>query len=363
MLQSASLDLPVVELQGTAREMGQTYGERCRAEIRQLYEIRMESAIAFARQAGRRFQPEQVLDICRQCLGPTEAFDPLGYEEFCGIADGAGLSPEQVYALNGLTDLRDVLAYADSCRSGGCSSFIIAPDRADGGRLLLGQTWDLYTSNMPFLRIVHRRPDNAPETAGVTTVGCLSLIGLNSEGIAVGNTNLQTRDSRFGVQYLSLLHRLLRCVTLDEAADVVSNAPRAAAHYFYVGGPDGRAAGFECSTIRHARFDVAHGVFVHCNHCLDPDMAELEVGPPSDSSLHRQRRLTGLLENRPGEIGVEDLKRLLSDHEGGELAICRHHGSDAVSTNACVIMSPETRELHACRGQPHIGRWIRRQLG
>jgi len=357
-----SLSLPVIELEGTPREMGEAYGESCRDAVHELYAIRMKSVMAFAWEARRRFSEEQVLEVCRQCLPPTEAYDPAGYEEFCGIGRGAGLSPEQVFALNGLTDLRDALAYGEGVAPEGCTSFIVAPDRAAAGQLLIGQTWDLYTSNMPYLRLVHRKPADGPETLSTTTVGCLTLIGVNSEGIAVGNTNLRTKDSRIGVQYLSVLHRALQSSSPKEAATAVADAPRVGAHYYYLGGPNGRAVGLECSAAQHARFDVAQGTFVHCNHCLDPGLAELEVDPPADSTRHRQDRLTELLaENRDG-IGVEDLKRMLSDHEGDELAICRHHGSDSMSTNACIIMSPGTREIHACRGQPHVGQWTHQRL-
>lgn len=358
----AATDLPVIELSGSPREMGQAFGEMCRREISDLYEIRLRHAVAFAREEGRRFKPEQVLDICRQCLGPTEAYDPAGYEESCGIAQGARITPAQLFVLHGLTDLRDLLAYGERPASEGCSSFIIAPDRAAGGHMLLGQNWDLYTDNMPYLRLVHRRPSRGPETWSLTATGGLSLIGLNSDGIAVGNTNLKTRDVRIGVQYLSVLHRALTSRTLDEAVQAVSEAPRSAAHYFYLGGPSGLSWGLECSARKCARFEVRTGTFVHCNHALDPSIRDWEMGDPNDSTCFRQERLTRLLSSCKEGISVEKLKELLSDHEGGSLAICRHHGSDGISTNACVILSPSTGEIHACRGQPHVGRWTTKKL-
>ena len=355
-------ELPIIELEGTPREMGRAFGELCRDDIREFYGIRMKLAILFAREHGRRLTEEGVLGVCRESVKLTQEFDPEGYEEFCAIGEAAGLSPEQTYSLNGLTDLRDVLAYSELPDGLGCSSFVVGPDRAAGGQLLLGQTWDLYTSNMKFVMLVHRKPSNAPETLCVTTAGCLSLIGINSEGLAVGNTNLQTTDSRIGVQYLSILHRALRCTELEEAAGIVAGAPRAGAHYYYVGGPDGRAVGLECSATRSARFALDTGTFVHCNHCLDSELAELEVPPSGDSTFCRQTRLSSLMQSYEGEIGIEAVKEMLSDHEGGELAICRHHGADGVSTNACIIMSPGTHEIHACRSQPHEGRWVSRKL-
>lgn len=209
------------------------------------------------------------------------------------------------------------------------------------------------------LPVITRRPAGAPATWSLTLTGCLTLIGMNDAGIAAGNTNLRTVDVRPGVQYLTVLHRALRARSLAEAAACIARAPRAAAHYYYAGSADGEAVGLECSARREARFTPGSGAFVHCNHALSPDIGALESAPAGPSSQHRQARLTALLAEHCGSIGVEDLKRYLADHEGGpSRAICRH-GHDGVSTNAAVIMSPATLELHACRGPAHEGEWVR----
>lgn len=356
------MDLPIIELAGSPRAMGEAFGEGCRREARELYAVRMGHALAFAADHGKTLGEADVLAVCRECLGPTRDYDPQGWEEFAGIARGAGLTPEQCYALQGLTDLRDVLAFGRPDAEG-CSSFMVAADRAADGRMLLGQTWDLQTDNMPYIRLVHRRPVDQPETWSLTLTGCLTLIGINAEGVAVGNTNLMTADARVGVQYLTVLHRALRARSLAEAVLCIGDAPRAGAHYYYAGGPDGTAVGLECSAARQATFEVAAGTFAHCNHALDPSIAALEVQPPTPSSRHRQQRLSDLLDSHPGPIGVEDITGYLSDHTGGaDRCICRHD-HDGVSTNAAVILSPATREIHACRAQPHVGAWLTRQAG
>ena len=353
--------LPIIELEGSPADMCEAYGEICLEDIHKLYDIRLRTAIVFAREAGRRFTEEQVLEVCRQCLPITEEYDPVGYEEFCGVGRGSGLSPEQVYALNGFTDLRDILGYADLPAGWGCSSLIIAPDRGEGSHSLLGQNWDLQTSNMEHVCLVHRRPNDSPETCSLTVTGALSLIGINSEGICVGNTNLVTTDARIGVQYLSVLHRALNSRSFKEAVEAVTSAPRGGAHYYYVGGPNGEAAGIECTACSHVRFDVTSGTFTHCNHMLDEGNQKLEVERPTGSTCHRQDRLSHLLASHEGTFSPDDLKTYFADHEGGnELAICRHDDLNGASTNACVILSPQTRELHACRAQPHVGEWVKR---
>ena len=341
--------------------MGEAFGESCREEVRELYTLRMKSAIRFSEKNGRTVTEEQVLNIARECLKPTNAYDSIVYDEFVGIAHAAGISPEQCYALQGLTDLRDLLAFGPLPEGVGCSSFILGADHSATGRMLLGQNWDLQTDNIPYVRLVHRKPENDPETWSLTLTGCLTLIGINAEGIAVGNTNLQATDARVGVQYLTVLHRALRCRSLSEAVESICQAPRSGAHYYYAAGPDGVAVGLECSATRAVSFEIRSGFFVHCNHALTEEIAALQTEAPTPSTVHRQKRLSQLLESQERAIGIEDLKRFLSDHNGGEdRCICRHDFED-ISTNATVIMSPGTREIHACRSQPHMGRWVTRR--
>ncbi|MEW6753886.1 MAG: C45 family peptidase [Candidatus Latescibacterota bacterium] len=356
------MDLPIIELAGSPRRMGESYGEECRAEARELYAIRLRWARHFAATHGRQLAEDEVLHTARLCLEPTQAYDPVGYEELAGIARGAGLSEEQCFVLQGLTDLRDVLAFGPQPGGLGCSSFVVAADRSATGHLLAGQNWDLQTDNMPYVRLVHRRPDGAPETWAVTVTGCLTLVGLNDAGIGVGNTNLVTRDARIGVQYLTVLHRALRARTLQEAVACVRAAPRAGAHYYYVAGAEDVAVGLECSARRCAQFRIDSGCFVHCNHAQSEEIAALEVEPPARSTRHRQERLAALLRELEAPIGVGDLQRFLSDHEGGpDRCLCRHDHEE-VSTNATVILSPATGQILACRSQPHVGQWVSRRL-
>lgn len=190
------------------------------------------------------------------------------------------------------------------------------------------------------------------------TLKRLSLIGINAEGVAVGNTNLQTTDARIGVQYLTVLHRALRSRSLSDAVESIREAPRSGAHYYYAAGSDGVAVGLECSATRAVPFEIRRGFFAHCNHALSEEIATLETQAPTPSTLHRQERLGQLLGSHERPVGVDDLKRFLSDHEGGEdRCICRHD-FEGISTNASVILSPGTCEIHACRSQPHVGSWV-----
>lgn len=348
-----------LSLSGSAAEIGEAFGEQCRAEIPQLYAARLRNAVAQAKlHGGRHVGEDAVLEVARACIEPTRAHHPDGFAELEGIARGADMPLAQILAMNGLTDLRDILAWGGELESlGGCTAFMLAGDSTRTGKLLCGQTWDLATDNMPHVLAVHRQPTNGPQTWTLTTVGCLSLIGLNEAGIAIGTTNIRTTDARPGVTYLSMIHKALAASSLDQAALAISAAPRAGAHFFFLADADGRGLALECTPDHVEAAPLEAGAYVHTNHCLVPAHQAIESDTPSKSSHARQARLEALIERDRGHADVEGAKRWLADRESDELGISRG-GFEGVSSNGAVIMEPQSGTIHVCHGPPHEAAWI-----
>ena len=65
------MDLPVIELHGTPSQMGEAFGEACRAEARELYDIRMRCALRCAADNGRSLSEAQ--DGITACSGRFES--------------------------------------------------------------------------------------------------------------------------------------------------------------------------------------------------------------------------------------------------------------------------------------------------
>lgn len=350
-----------LELVGTFEDMGVAHGEACRDEIHVLYARRIANAVEQAHlYGGRTIDEGGLLALSERCLPFVAEYHPAGLEELRGIATGAQLSLTQVWAMNALTDLRDVAAFSAPPDGEGCSSFIVQSDLAAEGRRFCGQTWDLSTDNMPHVLMVRRRPDTGPETLCLTTTGCLSLIGMNAFGVAVGTTNIRSYDSRIGVGYLDVIHKALTEASAEDAVDTIVSAPRAGAHYYYVM-DESRAMAVECTAMQHETVEVTTGAYVHCNHFLCDAQKDLEVaGTPVTSSLHRQQRLSTLLER--GAPTPDDLMRFLGDTSGGVNAISRHD-FNGISSNGSVIMEPARRQLWAVHGPADQSDWTRMSVG
>jgi isopenicillin-N N-acyltransferase-like protein len=349
--------LRLLRFEGTPERMGEAYGESCREAIAALYALRLENALDQALRYGKRpAQESDLLALAAACLEVSAVFHPAGAAELRGIARGAGLLPAQVLAMNGLTDLRDALAWGAPPESAaGCTAFIVQRDHTADGQLWAGQTWDLGSENLPHVVAVERHPEDAPETRCVTTVGCLSLMGMNSEGVAIGTTNLRTIDARVGVPYLSVIHAALEERSAEEAADRILRAPRAGGHSYSVIDRQGRAYAIECTARRGRRIALRGGFHVHTNHCQLPEHQELEAALPFASSEARLERMRELL--RDGDqIDQAYLESCLADDANGKLAICRDD-FDGISTNAALLVSPEGPLLTACKGLPSTAPW------
>jgi isopenicillin-N N-acyltransferase-like protein len=224
-------------------------------------------------------------------------------------------------------------------------------DACVDGRARLAQSWDLASDNAPFVVAVHRRPQAGLETWSVTTVGCLSLMGVNAAGLALGTTNLRTRDSGAGVPYLSLIHRALEEREAESAVRLIADAPRAGAHCYLALDAAGEGRALECTGKLSHVFRVRTGTHVHTNHCQVPAHAALEADTPRTSSEARLARMRALVAERHGAIEGAWLRSCYADSAGGALAICRRD-FDGISTNAAVVITPELGELWACAGVP-----------
>ncbi|MCH2204604.1 MAG: C45 family peptidase [Lentisphaerales bacterium] len=347
--------LPVIELKGSYSQIGQQFGEACRSQIHDLYKVRMSAALEHAAERGRTFTEEQALDLLKSCTPIIKDFDKNTYEETRGIAQGADLNIEQILMLQGLTDYRDVLSWGKIADGFGCTSMIVSRERSENGKLILAQNWDLGTTNMPYVCFVIRHPDDAPSSYNLTVAGGLSLIGLNSEGIAIGTNNIKSTDSKPGVHYLNLIHKAMQLSTHEQVKDMITNATRSGAHYFLFGDKKGEYSGLECTATKHAEITSKDGIVTHCNHILTSELKSLEAEDMGESTCHRQLRVDELVKN--GFLSVNKIKQILSDRDGDELSICRHSDDAGISTNASIIIEPEAGLIHACRSQPHLGEW------
>jgi isopenicillin-N N-acyltransferase like protein len=342
---------------GSPRELGRQHGEQLRDKIRAFVAERLEALDAYLGERGKPGQVLAVLEAGRGCLAVAERWHPAGYAEHLGIAEAAGVDAGKLYTIANMTDVRDIVAYVRRAADReGCSSLLVPPALSADGALLAAQTWDLNPADLEFVVAVRREPERGPQTWSITCSGCLSLIGMNADGLAVGTNNLKLKGGRVGVGYLSLQHRALECRTREDAARVHLEAPRAAAHSYWIADPEG-ALELECSAAECVRRDLGNQPLARTNHCLSR-LVEEEGEPHNASTEARLARLERWLAG--GAQSFDSLRALFSDRSDGVNSVCRYpEDGQGTATNACILMAPERRELWACRGPADRGVWVR----
>jgi len=370
----------LITLDGTPYEMGRQHGELLREEIHALAEERLRLSLRDVPGASR----EEALALAGRCLEAHREYAPAVGEEFQGIAEGADISLERLLIGNGYTDFKDVLAkerLETTSNPGsappnpgsaplnpvahGCSTFLVRREGSASGRTLVGQTWDMHGTAEPFVVAFHRRPRNGPETLTVTTAGCLSLIGVNEHGLAIGNSNLVPTDARPGVIYLALIHHVLAQRTLAEAQRAILDAPRASGHNYYLADGGGNLCDIETTATQYALLIPEGPTYAHTNHYHAPSLQALAAPvEASASTFAREKRLAARLAEKAGQLDPPAIQECLADHSDGPNSVCVHgSGGDAGKTCAVAILCPDTRDLWAKAGLPCEGKLVRFSLG
>ncbi len=340
------LALRMVELAGDAYEMGYQFGSMLAAEARGMTRSRLELCEKAVRAVNPDLGMEWCLEQAALCVPFLQEYSTDVYREFCGIAEAAGLTLPELVIGNGYTDVIDLLVHTARKTVCECTAVAVGEKVGERQQVWLAQTWDMHATARPYMVLVRRRPKNGPRTISLTTAGCLSLIGMNEFGVAVGNTNLQAPDARPGVFYLAMIHKALAQECIEEAIRCITGAERLSGHYYYLGGPDGEMTGIETSALEYRLFHLADRHYAHTNHYLHPELCDLlRVKEPGANTADRLALAQSLLKALPSPVDERAIAGLLSSHHG-ENCLCRHEKSnDNSCTCGAVVMCPVLRTM------------------
>lgn len=369
--------LPVLEVSGTTRAQGLAHGEELRDRVRCNVDLYFERFLTEG-----RVSRDTVVRHARAWGEAIRQRVPGYHEGMRGIAEGAGVAPDDIVAVNVryeiLYYLFGVNAIADEAartaaggeRLGhpepdGCTAFAVLPDRSANGHLFLGQNWDWIPACQG--AVVRTREDSGLSTLAFTEAGIFGgKIGLNSEGLGLCINGMTTTEDDWSSLRTPMHVRtwgILRSRSLDAAAAVVTDEPRACAGNLLLAQAPDRALDLEAAPGVIARFACGSGCFVHTNHFTDPDALGV-VEPPSERRPHsynRLNRMQALLASKP-KVAGSDIKVWVTDHEDHPFGICRHEDweeppSEHYVTVTSVLMDLNDRTMTLTDGQPCRGDW------
>jgi isopenicillin-N N-acyltransferase like protein len=232
----------ILHLKGTPREMGIQHGTLLKDDIREgirfLFDVK-----------AKEFKPEVLgvtvpLDVRRMILSISETqrkHTPAKYyDEMRGIAEGSGMSYEDVVASNFIPEMFH------------CSGFALSGSATKDGSLYHGRIldygcdWKLQDHAV----LIVAEPEGSIPFVNVTYAGFIgSVTGMNAKKVSIGEMGGKGLGHWEGVPMALLVRMALEeADDLDEAVAVFRDHPRTC-EYFYVvaDGKSGKGVGMEAS--------------------------------------------------------------------------------------------------------------------
>ncbi len=340
---------PRIELRGEPFAIGKRYGQLTRERV--LLHL-LNQKILMARL--RPEDPDWWRSRVRNYLPLFEEMAPYFVEEMEGLARGADLTIDEVLLINVRCELLSSLKPESI---GDCTSFGCNGDVTLSGHPILGQTKDTGPISADLFVITAMYQQGRPDLLQLAYAGEFGGFGLSSSGMATFGNSLYVAGKPQGRIAGSLASRLtLHANSVDEVLALVERHGRAEEGNSLVGDRTGRVVCIETADHGYGVVEAENGILAHANHINTPGLQRYETYPEPgySGSLHRQARLTELLQAERGRLTPTLAMRCLMDHTNYPRSICRHAspGDSDAHTTAAMVVEPTLGLLHAIRGQP-----------
>lgn len=362
--------IPVIELSGTPFEMGVTHGKAVKDLIHEFVES--VTSVHQMNNGYLKVEKDSLEVFCKKNLGYLEKFSPELVEEMRGIAEGAGVTFEEILYLNSFLELEDLRAPSVGARVlpdglWGCTTFNVTRDAGEGNTAYIGQTYDMEKYYEKFLCLLRITPETGPTQLVISFTGILGLNGLNSAGIGAVINKVTATDARPGVIYPFIMRKVLASERIGDALGAAIFSPRSGGINYQLAG-SGVAFCAETSASYYQLLEI-DGSIAHTNHFVGSDMRQFETPNwlSHGGSMVRKQVADAFMKKNSGSLNMDKLKELTRDHTNYPRCICAHgfEGEDpktAFHTVFAVIMDPEAGWMELCSGNPCENEYERHDL-
>lgn len=332
------------------------------ASVRKAVESRLQSAQA------QRNTPA-VLRYLHAQWEFAQQHDCAGVDETRGIAEGFGLDARTLFDylhMNIVDDMAQELA-APIGPVDGCTAWAAARSGAAGAWVVKNRD---YRGEHGALQRVFHHADPTWSSRSFLCIGSLGSpgafsSGINSDGLAVVDTQIGTRDHGVGwLRYFLMSHLLRACASVEQALDTIKSMQHAGGGTLVLGDASGATAAVELGHRNTSVELTRAGSVVRTNHFIAPAMVGMNLphADPSlaESSAQRRETVVEALLTRRTEFDLEAIQALMSGHGAdGRDGLCRHAQDGASSTLASAIYSTRDASLLMSHGTPCAAHWQR----
>lgn len=381
----------ILDLRGAAYDRGRAQAELCPDKIADV----TVAVTRRLRELGPALAEPKVIDWLDAQHAFTRDNDPDSFVEVQGIAEGFGIAPDALFACffgDVIADLAATPSLADGCTAWAAprgmgvadppqGSNSSSPGPRRGGRS--GECGDMPTNGPVVvknrdvrgaqgdLQGVFRHED--PEWGGrrilcVSSLGCPGAFssGINSNGLAVADTQVGTIDHGEGWLRSFLMTRILReCTTVGEAVALVFRVPHAGGGTLLMGDASGAVAAVELAHGRLGAEEPGEADFVaRTEHFVSDRLRGRDLAPQEDIGFRNSRARLATLEHGLRDMATpfapDAIRALMSRHgDSASAGLCRHDKKRDLHTISCAIYDCSTPALHFSFGPPCEGPWAR----
>ncbi len=329
-----SRPLERVRLVGAARQRGEAYGRRFKAQLHALLEDDL-ARVNILRSTPLSYA--QAIERAKCASVHIERDLPDMAAELEAMAQASGLT----YFDAVLLQLRRELTHVGP----DCTTY--AQAKSSEAPALLAQTIDLSANMADLALVLEILPERGPNAMLFTHLGLMGYMGFNSHGIAIGINMVRGGRWVEGVSPYLLVRQMLTCSSIEACLAEVARVRRTSARSLTLLQGE-RVVNIEMTESEHRT--TFSDVSRHTNHYLHADFAKLNDVEPAFSS---EARLTTLAAWTQSPIAGGRPPTWLYDHAHGPYCICMHATrSDAPGTVGAVSIEPEAGVMWACRGNP-----------
>ncbi len=308
-----------ISLKGTYYEMGNQYGnilKQSNFKVPKISQKERDRAIE-SRQLAESYFPE--------CL-----------EEIRGIADTSK------FTFDDLSITYFNIMDMDSIP--GCSIFAVKHNN----QTYIGRNYDMYYFFHEFIESYYTEPANGYKSVGQSSCYCGKEDGINEKGLGVAQSGIISYLEP-GLPFWAIVRFLLdKCSNVSECIDFLLDVPHFSTMTYLLADAKGNIAIVEASPKKCAIRYPEDDFLVSTNHYNHPDMQDIKLYIPPDSNS-RYNYICNALQNRPKQINEENLKKILSNHDG---LVCSHRDKINLGTLWSTVANLNTLKYWRSEGHP-----------
>ncbi|MFX0034018.1 MAG: C45 family autoproteolytic acyltransferase/hydrolase [Candidatus Hermodarchaeota archaeon] len=373
-----------IRIKGNPSERGTQQGQKLKEKIQNMFDVVFHSKM-FS-EVTSKLIPLSIVKLGLGLMGkknikkPLEELLPNQYQKMLAISKSAEVKKSIAFGAHFIEIMSgDPKSIYKNPPVQACSMIFALPEATSNKSMIFGRNYDFPNVLQPFQVVREEWPDDGLKNINFTQyplAGC--HMGLNEEGLAIGynygrSWKKNPLDFRLkGVPGTFIVQKVLEtCATTQEAIDFITKfTARANGCHYGLIDASGDTCVIETTSTRYGIRRPKNGILAHTNHYQTeelkdanlPDyvrfkMDDMDISP-IESPIRRYKREMELLTKYNGEISMDSIKRILSDHDNREpddFTVCTHGFS--AGTLASIIILPLKKEFWVVNDHPCIAEY------